>query len=57
VFVAQEGLAKWHYVEVGEENEELIEIKSGIAVGDTVIVAGHYTLAHDAKVRVMENGK
>jgi RND family efflux transporter MFP subunit len=57
VFVAQEGLAKWHYVEVGEENEELIEIKSGIAVGDTVIVAGHYTLAHDARIRVIQGEK
>jgi len=52
VFVAQNGLAKWHYVETGEENEEFIEIKSGITQGDTVIVNGHYTLAHDAKVRV-----
>jgi len=57
VFVARDGLAKWHYVEVGEWNEELIEIKSGIAAGDTVIVSGHYTLAHDAKIRVMTGGK
>lgn len=52
VFVARDGLAKWHYVEVGEENEEFIEIRSGIAAGDTVIVNGHYTLAHDAKVKI-----
>lgn len=50
VFVAQDGLAKWHYVEVGEQNEEYLEIKSGIVAADIVIVSGHYTLAHDAKV-------
>jgi RND family efflux transporter MFP subunit len=55
VFVAQHGVAKWHYVDLGEENEEFIEIKSGIAVGDTVIVDGHYTLAHDARVRIEGN--
>lgn len=54
VFVAENGLAKWHYVEVGESNEEFIEIKSGIAPGDSVIVSGHYTLAHDARIRVMK---
>ncbi|MER3525318.1 MAG: hypothetical protein C4326_15060 [Ignavibacteria bacterium] len=53
VFVAQAGLAKWHYVEIGEENDEVVEIRSGIAAGDTVIVDGHYTLAHDAKIRVV----
>jgi hypothetical protein len=51
VFVAKSGLAKWQYVDGGEENEQYLEIKSGIAVGDTVIVAGHYTLAHDARIR------
>lgn len=54
VFVAEGNLAKWHYVDVGEENEEFIEIISGIAAGDTVIVGGHYTLAHDARVKVQE---
>jgi multidrug efflux pump subunit AcrA (membrane-fusion protein) len=55
VFVAQEGLAKWHYVDVGEGNEEFIEIGSGIVAGDTVIVDGHYTLAHDVRVRIEGN--
>lgn len=52
VFVAEGGLAKWHYVEIGEQNEEYIEIKSGIAAGDTVIIGGHYTLAHDARIKI-----
>lgn len=50
VFVVQNGMAKWQYVEVGEENNEYFEARSGIASGDTVIVGGHYTLAHDSKV-------
>ena len=52
VFVAEQGLAKWHYVDVEDENERFIAIRSGIEPGDTVIVEGHYTLAHDARIRV-----
>jgi hypothetical protein len=55
VFVAQSGLAKWQYVDVGEENDDYIEVKSGVSVEDTVIVAGHYTLAHDAKIKTYKN--
>jgi len=57
VFTVEEGLAKWCYVEVGEQNEEYAEIKSGIKVGDKVITSGHYTLAHDAKVQVGSPGE
>jgi membrane fusion protein (multidrug efflux system) len=53
VFTVKGSLAKWHYVETGERNEEFIEIRSGLSPGDTVIVGGHYTLAHDAKVSVL----
>jgi hypothetical protein len=52
VFVAERGLAKWHYVDVEDENERFIAIRSGIEVGDTIIVDGHYTLAHDARVKI-----
>ena len=52
VFTVEDGRAKWHYVETGEANDELLEIKNGLAPGDTVIVDGHYTLAHDAPVSV-----
>jgi len=37
----------------GEGDEEYVEIRSGLSPGDTVIVDGHYTLAHDAKVSVL----
>jgi RND family efflux transporter MFP subunit len=52
VFTVEHGRAKWHYVQTGEGNDELIEIRSGLTPGDTVIVDGHYTLAHDAPVTV-----
>jgi multidrug efflux pump subunit AcrA (membrane-fusion protein) len=53
VFTVEHSIAKWHYVETGESNDELLEIRRGLAVGDTVIVDGHYTLAHEAPVSVI----
>ncbi|MCF7804675.1 MAG: efflux RND transporter periplasmic adaptor subunit [Candidatus Marinimicrobia bacterium] len=50
VFIVQDGLAKWRYIETGPENKRMVSIQSGIAPGDTVIVRGHYTLAHDSPV-------
>ena len=49
-------LAKWSYVDTGLENEDYVEIlKSnlGLDPGEQVITSGHYTLAHDAEVRVV----
>jgi HlyD family secretion protein len=52
VFTVDHGRAKWHYVEIGEANDEMLEIRGGLNPGDTVIVDGHYTLAHDAPVSI-----
>jgi RND family efflux transporter MFP subunit len=52
VFVVEGGLAKWRYVEIGVENEKFAEILDGVKDGEPVIVEGHFTLAHDAKVSV-----
>lgn len=52
VFVVEEGIAKWRYVELGLENEDYAEILDGVQEGEVVIVEGHFTLAHDAKVRI-----
>lgn len=52
VFVVEGGLAKWRYVQIGLENEEFAEILDGVAEGEPVIVEGHFTLAHDARVRI-----
>ncbi len=52
VFVARHGRAEWAYVDTGLETDDRIEITSGIAPGDTVLVDGHLTLAHGAPVSV-----
>jgi RND family efflux transporter MFP subunit len=57
-FVVQDDLAKWRYVQVGLENDQYAEILpseregEGVKEGETVIVDGHFTLAHDAKVTI-----
>jgi RND family efflux transporter MFP subunit len=52
VFAVEDGIAKWRYIEVGLENEDYVEILDGVKEGEEVIIEGHFTLAHDAKVRV-----
>jgi RND family efflux transporter MFP subunit len=54
VFVVEGGLAKWRYVEIGVENELFAEILDGVKEGEMVIVEGHFTMAHDARVTVRE---
>jgi membrane fusion protein (multidrug efflux system) len=54
LFVVEDGLAKWRYVEIGLENEDFAEILDGVEAGEQVIVEGHFTLAHDARVKIVE---
>lgn len=54
VFVVEDSLAKWEYVKLGAENEKHIEILDGVEKDDDVIISGHYNLAHDSKVKVIE---
>lgn len=54
VFVHETGLAKWRYVKTGLENNEFIEIKEGLNEGEELIVSGHFNLAHDASVVVVQ---
>jgi len=51
-FVIEGELAKWRYIDVGLENEDYVEVLDGVKDGETVIVDGHFTLAHDARVRI-----
>ena len=53
VFAYEGGRAKWRYVETGEETDELVEVREGLAAGDTLITAGHFNLAHNAQVIVV----
>ncbi len=55
VFVVRDGRAQWVYVSTGLENEEWIEVHSEeLEEGDVVITSGHFTLAHDVPVNVIE---
>ena len=56
VFVVREGRAKWCYVKTGRENEKFVEILDStfhLKPGEWVITEGHYTLVHDARVRII----
>ncbi|MGD2069956.1 MAG: efflux RND transporter periplasmic adaptor subunit [Gemmatimonadota bacterium] len=54
-----EGLAKWRYVTTGQENERFVEIvpsdEGMVEPGEVVLVDGHHYLAHDTRVRLVEN--
>ncbi len=57
VFIVRDGLAKWCYVDTGLEDEYSVEIVGsafGLQEGEPVITSGHYTLAHDTPVRIIE---
>jgi RND family efflux transporter MFP subunit len=60
IFLVENKRSKWVYIRTGVENEEYAEILSendGVPLmvkeGDLVVTSGHYTLAHDALVRVV----
>jgi RND family efflux transporter MFP subunit len=60
LFVNENGFAKWRYVTTGLENEELIEIvphaeTQMVEPGELVLVRGHYSLTHDAAIRVVQS--
>jgi RND family efflux transporter MFP subunit len=52
-FVVEEGLAKWRYIQIGLENEDYAEVLDGLEEQETVIVEGHFTLAHDTRIRII----
>ncbi len=56
----QQGLAKWRYVTTGLMNDSLVEIIPNpdtdmVQPGEVVLVDGHFTLTHDAPVRLVAN--
>lgn len=60
LFVYEDGRAKWRYVTTGLENEHFIEIRENpetdmVQPGDVVLTAGHFTLTHDATVRLVDS--
>jgi membrane fusion protein, multidrug efflux system len=54
------GRARWRYVTTGLANDTHVEIvdhpdTETVRPGETVLVDGHYTLIHDARVRVVDD--
>jgi HlyD family secretion protein len=54
VFVVEGGRAQWTYVTTGARSGNRVAVTRGLSPGDTVAVAGHFALAHDAPVTVRE---
>jgi HlyD family secretion protein len=53
-----EGVAEWRYVTVGLGNDDVVEILENpdtkmVEPGEIVLTNGHYTIAHDASVRLV----
>jgi RND family efflux transporter MFP subunit len=51
-FVAQNGLAKWKYVEIDGENATSFRLISGLASGDTLITSNNFNLVHDSEIKL-----
>jgi RND family efflux transporter MFP subunit len=57
LFKVENDRAMWLYVELGRQNDSLVEIKQvlqggSLAEGDLVVVSNHLTLSHDAKIEI-----
>ena len=53
VFLVQNGRAQWRHVTLGPRGRGFVSVIEGLVEGDQVITGGHYSLAHDAPVAVM----
>ena len=57
LFKVEDKRAKWLYIQLGEQNDNLVEITKviqggSLQPGDKVVVSDHLTLTHDAKIKV-----
>ncbi len=53
VFVVSDGRADWRYVTLGPSGRGYVSVEEGVEEGEEVITSGHYSLAHDAPVAVV----
>jgi RND family efflux transporter MFP subunit len=59
LFRVEADRAKWVYIQLGRQNDKLVEITridqgGPLAPGTQVIVSNHLTMTHDAKIKVKE---
>ena len=50
------GKATPKLIELGVDQGDLVEVKSGLEVGDTLVVAGHHRISSGDPVRILEGG-
>ncbi|MCL2650751.1 MAG: efflux RND transporter periplasmic adaptor subunit [Candidatus Azobacteroides sp.] len=55
VFTVENGIAKYHRVELGQRTGETQEILSGIKAGDVVVTAGQNRLIDGTEVEIIKN--
>ena len=53
VFVVKQGVASRRAITVGGQSSELLEVLSGLGVGDTVVNSGQNNLVDQARVRIV----
>jgi multidrug efflux pump subunit AcrA (membrane-fusion protein) len=51
------GKAMSKRIELGVDQGDLVEVKDGLEVGDTLIVAGHHKISSGDPVRILEGGE
>jgi multidrug efflux pump subunit AcrA (membrane-fusion protein) len=49
------GTANWEYVTIGHQNDDEIEILTGVQEGDLVLIEGQQTLAHQSRVKIIQD--
>ncbi len=59
LFKVEDDRAKWVYVQLGRQNDQLVEIEridqgGPLEPGTQVVVSNHLTMTHDAKIKVKE---
>ncbi|MCG8474779.1 MAG: efflux RND transporter periplasmic adaptor subunit [Cytophagales bacterium] len=54
VYVVEKKLAKERVLELGLENDEYVEVKTGLKKGDRLVIKGYEMLRNDAKVKVLK---
>ena len=50
------GKAMSKVIDLGVDQGDLVEVRNGLEVGDTLIVAGHHKISSGDKVRILEGG-
>jgi membrane fusion protein (multidrug efflux system) len=56
VFILTNGKAASQVVQLGADQGELVEVVSGVDIGDSLVVAGHHRISSGGAVRVIQGG-